>query len=273
MISLVIRQMKDPLSLVSTTTTTTTNTTIKRTDTATTTTRASTKTRLFNRKSVPEKKYFGCIDHFSYFHPTTPIQSGVAAPHPPALSRETVSRRLSSGGAASIETTPDDAMTPMILSAARLFHLSPVFSAPAPRISTLWTLGRDQRKQSLLLALLCFLSHLSNHISSAQQLLFEPNPDLTVGQSWSEGHTPQPNGYTRGPSRCYDDQGKAQRCVPPFVNAAFNQLVEATNTCGNPPIEYCRQTGVTGTRSFLNQKKGGVSRDVKGWDDRCLYLG
>ena len=115
-------------------------------------------------------------------------------------------------------------------------------------VTTLWTLGNFQRKR--LYVVLTFLyffvsTHLTNHVSRAQ-LLFEPNPELTAGRSWSvEGHTPQPNGYTRGPSRCYNDQGKAQRCVPPFVNAAFNQLVEATNTCGNPPIEYCRQTGVT----------------------------
>lgn len=36
------------------------------------------------------------------------------------------------------------------------------------------------------------------------------------------------------------------RCVPEFVNAAFNILVEATDTCGDPPIEYCFQTGATG---------------------------
>jgi Laminin N-terminal (Domain VI) len=31
---------------------------------------------------------------------------------------------------------------------------------------------------------------------------------------------------------CYDQSGRAQRCFPPFVNAAFNVPVEATNTCG-----------------------------------------
>lgn len=31
---------------------------------------------------------------------------------------------------------------------------------------------------------------------------------------------------------CYDPSGRAQRCFPPFVNAAFNVPVEATNTCG-----------------------------------------
>ena len=48
---------------------------------------------------------------------------------------------------------------------------------------------------------------------------------------------------------CYDRAtGRAQRCYPPFVNAAFNVPVEATNTCGGAAAEYyCRQTfGVAG---------------------------
>ncbi|WAR30636.1 LAMC1-like protein [Mya arenaria] len=48
---------------------------------------------------------------------------------------------------------------------------------------------------------------------------------------------------------CYDSQGKAQKCVPEFVNAAFNLTVESTNTCGlTGPQEFCLQTGVTGVR-------------------------
>ncbi|XP_027875481.1 laminin subunit gamma-1 [Xiphophorus couchianus] len=45
---------------------------------------------------------------------------------------------------------------------------------------------------------------------------------------------------------CADEQGRQQRCMPEFVNAAFNVTVEATNTCGSPPEEYCVQTGATG---------------------------
>lgn len=35
-----------------------------------------------------------------------------------------------------------------------------------------------------------------------------------------------------------------QRCIPPFENAAFNVLMEATNTCGQEgkPTEFCKQT-------------------------------
>ncbi|XP_078499309.1 laminin subunit gamma-1 [Lissotriton helveticus] len=45
---------------------------------------------------------------------------------------------------------------------------------------------------------------------------------------------------------CTAEEGLPQRCMPEFVNAAFNVTVEATNTCGSPPEEYCVQTGVTG---------------------------
>ena len=48
---------------------------------------------------------------------------------------------------------------------------------------------------------------------------------------------------------CYDEYGTAQRCMPPFVNAAFNLPVEATNTCGlNGPTEFCVQTQIAGPR-------------------------
>uniref|UniRef100_A0A669EPC2 Laminin, gamma 1 n=1 Tax=Oreochromis niloticus TaxID=8128 RepID=A0A669EPC2_ORENI len=45
---------------------------------------------------------------------------------------------------------------------------------------------------------------------------------------------------------CSDERGRPQRCMPEFVNAAFNVTVVATNTCGSPPEEYCVQTGATG---------------------------
>ncbi|KAK3862971.1 hypothetical protein Pcinc_031207 [Petrolisthes cinctipes] len=39
------------------------------------------------------------------------------------------------------------------------------------------------------------------------------------------------------------------RCVPEFVNAAFNRPVEVTNTCGEErPQEYCLQTGGYGSK-------------------------
>uniref|UniRef100_A0A3Q0T4A4 Laminin, gamma 1 n=1 Tax=Amphilophus citrinellus TaxID=61819 RepID=A0A3Q0T4A4_AMPCI len=45
---------------------------------------------------------------------------------------------------------------------------------------------------------------------------------------------------------CSDEHDRPQRCMPEFVNAAFNVTVVSTNTCGTPPEEYCVQTGATG---------------------------
>ena len=45
---------------------------------------------------------------------------------------------------------------------------------------------------------------------------------------------------------CYSSTGSAQRCLPPFVNAAYSKTIVASNTCGSPAEEYCVQTGVTG---------------------------
>ena len=51
----------------------------------------------------------------------------------------------------------------------------------------------------------------------------------------------------RGRSSCYDDAGRAQRCMPEFVNAAFGLPVDASNTCGvTKETEFCLQTGATG---------------------------
>ena len=33
-------------------------------------------------------------------------------------------------------------------------------------------------------------------------------------------------------SSCYYSSGKAKRCSPEFINAAYNRPVVATNTCG-----------------------------------------
>lgn len=70
-------------------------------------------------------------------------------------------------------------------------------------------------------------------------------------------------------SRCYDDLNRPQRCVPEFVNSAFNIEVDATNSCGGPrtetigggprtetsgggPTEYCLQTGATGGKKICD---------------------
>lgn len=44
------------------------------------------------------------------------------------------------------------------------------------------------------------------------------------------------------PDPCYDETGKPTRCIPDFVNAAFNKEVVASSTCGSPPSRYCKST-------------------------------
>ncbi|XP_050394037.1 laminin subunit gamma-1 [Patella vulgata] len=57
----------------------------------------------------------------------------------------------------------------------------------------------------------------------------------------------------RGRSSCYDAYGRPQRCMPEFVNAAYDVSVESTNTCGlDKTEEYCLQTGVTGATKSCN---------------------
>ena len=52
---------------------------------------------------------------------------------------------------------------------------------------------------------------------------------------------------------CTDRFGNSQRCIPPFVNAAFRRPVEASNTCGvRDSLEYCLQTGISGARKFCD---------------------
>ncbi|XP_060809520.1 laminin subunit gamma-1 [Amyelois transitella] len=62
-------------------------------------------------------------------------------------------------------------------------------------------------------------------------------------------HTPRIG--TQKLALCYASDGRPQRCIPEFENAAFMVQMEATNTCGeNGPKMYCIQTSAgTSTRS------------------------
>jgi len=52
---------------------------------------------------------------------------------------------------------------------------------------------------------------------------------------------------SRSRNLCYNEDKRPLRCFPPFVNAAFNLAVEATNTCGFAgPEAFCQQTGAAG---------------------------
>ncbi|KAG8433169.1 hypothetical protein GDO86_017454 [Hymenochirus boettgeri] len=41
---------------------------------------------------------------------------------------------------------------------------------------------------------------------------------------------------------CYDEHGSPRRCVPEFVNAAFNKEVQVSSTCGRPASRNCDAT-------------------------------
>lgn len=60
-----------------------------------------------------------------------------------------------------------------------------------------------------------------------------------------------PNHFGADGNPCYDRATRQpQRCVPDFVNAAFNLEVQVTNTCGTKrPTKFCVQSGHTGQRS------------------------
>lgn len=88
---------------------------------------------------------------------------------------------------------------------------------------------------------------------------------LVFSTTAARGQRQEPAAYlpttadSRYSSRCHDSQDRPQRCVPEFVNAAFNIEVDATDTCGlgpggfvGAPTEYCLQTGATGGRKYCD---------------------
>ncbi|XP_074149992.1 laminin subunit gamma-3 [Sminthopsis crassicaudata] len=56
-----------------------------------------------------------------------------------------------------------------------------------------------------------------------------------------------------GMDACYDEQGRPQRCLPVFENAAFGRQAQVTNTCGSPPEEYCLQMGAPGDTQLCHR--------------------
>ncbi|XP_004375822.1 laminin subunit gamma-3 [Trichechus manatus latirostris] len=49
-----------------------------------------------------------------------------------------------------------------------------------------------------------------------------------------------------GMGACYDGEGRPQRCLPVFENAAFGRSVEVSHTCGHPPEDFCPHVGAPG---------------------------
>uniref|UniRef100_A0A914ZML2 Laminin-like protein lam-2 n=1 Tax=Parascaris univalens TaxID=6257 RepID=A0A914ZML2_PARUN len=75
----------------------------------------------------------------------------------------------------------------------------------------------------------------------------------TSGQPAEQTPSVDPNHYIPGNNPCYDDTGLPQRCVPDFINAAFNLQVEVTNTCGvDGPTSFCVQSGHSGIRKVCD---------------------
>uniref|UniRef100_A0A158R623 Laminin subunit gamma-1 n=1 Tax=Syphacia muris TaxID=451379 RepID=A0A158R623_9BILA len=62
-----------------------------------------------------------------------------------------------------------------------------------------------------------------------------------------------PNHHIQSNNPCYDEFKKPQRCVPDFINAAFNLEVEVTNTCGVlSPTRFCVQSGHSGMKKVCD---------------------
>uniref|UniRef100_A0A670ZFH9 Laminin N-terminal domain-containing protein n=1 Tax=Pseudonaja textilis TaxID=8673 RepID=A0A670ZFH9_PSETE len=55
---------------------------------------------------------------------------------------------------------------------------------------------------------------------------------------------------------CYNSQGRAQRCMPIFENAAFGRQAQASNTCGWPPETYCLQMGTRESSTLCHRCDG-----------------
>ncbi|XP_063546963.1 laminin subunit gamma-1 [Cydia strobilella] len=72
---------------------------------------------------------------------------------------------------------------------------------------------------------------------------------LTLGLTQDLYHTQHPGNSKL--ASCYDFDGTPQRCIPEFVNAAYEVPMEATNTCGDRgETQFCTQTAAGSSSSF-----------------------
>ncbi|KAL3091629.1 hypothetical protein niasHT_024211 [Heterodera trifolii] len=77
--------------------------------------------------------------------------------------------------------------------------------------------------------------------------LFFDYPSEFAAQPAEKTPSVDPHHYKPSQSSCYDERTQPQRCVPDFINVAFNLEVEVTNTCGvRQPTRFCVQTGHIG---------------------------
>uniref|UniRef100_A0A0N5AHT3 Laminin EGF-like domain-containing protein n=1 Tax=Syphacia muris TaxID=451379 RepID=A0A0N5AHT3_9BILA len=76
---------------------------------------------------------------------------------------------------------------------------------------------------------------------------------LTSSQPAEQIPSIDPNHHIQSNNPCYDEFKRPQRCVPDFINAAFNLDVEVTNTCGiESPTHFCVQSGHSGMKKVCD---------------------
>ncbi|CAN0010762.1 unnamed protein product [Lampetra planeri] len=74
---------------------------------------------------------------------------------------------------------------------------------------------------------------------------------LAQQQAGSGGSSPDP---------CYNESGHPRRCIPDFVNAAFEREARASSTCGSPPSRYCSSISSSSSSSSSSGSSGGEGR-------------
>jgi laminin gamma 1 len=78
-------------------------------------------------------------------------------------------------------------------------------------------------------------------------------PRFVIAQPAERTPSVDPHHYLPATNPCYDETGQPQRCVPDFINAAFNLGVEVTNTCGErQSTRFCVQSGHMGMKKVCD---------------------
>lgn len=83
----------------------------------------------------------------------------------------------------------------------------------------------------------------------------------TAEETVSDGVDMTGDGVGQDPCYENDERRTPKRCVPDFDNAAFERPVEASSTCGNPPVRFCTG-GVGGTATPGTSGRGCFVCDV-----------